>query len=244
MSLTPQDLATNALKKIGAVAAGETPDFNTLNDAYTRLNEFLDLMATQKLTINGIQKFSINGISGHNPYTIGPAGDFNQARPIWVPVVTITLPGTIPADLTLSPISAEGYAEAIVSKTTQSQVPEIFYYDQAGPPKGNLYLWPILNDATVLLNIWVPVALVQFTSLTQSITLLPGYQAMLEWNLAADLLPEWGRVDPETVQMIMGKAESTMGWIKRANMAPQSLKCDPGLLHSNAVNFGGWYVGP
>lgn len=243
--MTPQDICQTALKRIGALAAGETPAFDILNDAFLRLNAFVDLMATQKMTINGIEKFSLAVIPGHNPYTIGPGGDFNQARPIWVPVVTITLPGTIPSDLTLSPISAEGYAQAIVSKQTQSQVPEIFYYDQAGPPRGNLNLWPILNDANVLLNIWVPVALVQFTSLVQVITLLPGYQSMLEWNLALDLIPEWGRAaDPATVQMVSMNAESTMGWIKRANMSPQSLKCDPGLLQPSAVNFGGWYTGP
>lgn len=242
--MTPQDICQTALKRIGALAAGETPAFDLLNDAYLRLNAFLDLMATQKLTINGVQKFSLAGNPGHNPYTIGPGGDFNQARPVWVPIVTITLPGTIPSDLPLQIVGVQLYAQMIASKNVQAQVPQIAYYDQGGPPTGNLYLWPVLNSSSVLVNIWVPVALTQFTSLTQTLSLLPGYQSMLEWNLAKDLLSEWGRPDPAMIQMVMENAESSMGWIKRANMAPASLQCDPGLLSSSAIVGGGnWFSG-
>lgn len=243
--MTPNDLSTVALRRIGAVAASQTPSAPDLLNVYENyLQQMLDLWATQNLTINGIQKFSRAVIAGHNPYTIGSGGDFNQARPIWINAVTITIPGANPADIAVQMLTAEQYATSIVTKTTQAQIAQFGYYDQAFP-LGNLNLWPILNDVNCTLNIWVPVALAQFTSQTQVITLMPGYQAAIEWNLAALLLPEWGRADQATVGMILKHASESLGWIKCANMAPSFNKCDPGLLAAGAISTaGGWYTGP
>lgn len=245
MPLTPTDLCTNALRRIGAIAEGEQPSPALLADTFTRLNTMIDLWGTQRLTINGIEKFSRAAIQGHNPYTIGAGGDFNQVRPIWLSVVTVTIPGTIPTDIPVTIIDAQTYAVMIAAKTTQSQISQYAYYDQAFP-LGNLNLWPVLNDATITLNIWVPVAIVQFTSLTQTITLLPGYQSALEYNLAKEMIPELGRpIDPATGQLVLAQATETLGWIKRANSTPILVQCDPGLLTPGQIVGGGnWYTGP
>lgn len=244
--MTPDDLSTVALRRIGAYGPSETPSADVLLNVYTNyLQAMLDQWAIQRLTINGLQKSSLAVIVAHNPYTIGTGGDFNQVRPTWVPIVTITIPGTVPVDLNIEIVDVATYAKMIQAKTTPSSIPSVAYYDQAGPTLGNLNLWPIPNNATYTLNIWVPVALAQFTGQQQSLTLLPGFKEAITWNLAALLLSEWGRADQATVGMIRQNAAEALGWIKRANMSPSFLQCDPGLLRSGAIIGGGdWYVGP
>lgn len=243
--MTPNDLCTNALKIIGACAAGETPAPDILEDAYARLNRLLDLWALQRQTINGVQRFTKAVIAGHSPYTIGPGGDFNQARPSWIDRVTLAL-GTTPA-IDLRPVELIGKDayQNISAKTVQAQVAQFAYYDLAGPPTGNLYLWPVLNDTSVTISLWLPVAITQFTSQTQTITLLPGYQTALETNLAEVLLPELGRLDPPTVVEVHRQAAASIGWVKRANLQIDQARVDRGLLGPSAGQaIGDWYAGP
>jgi hypothetical protein len=239
--MTPQDLCNAALKAIGALAAGETAAPDVMDDAYARLNRMIDQWALMRQTINGVQRFNKAVTANHNPYTIGVGGDFNQARPVWIDHVTLTLAGTVPIDLDV-PLVGKDIYEAIPNKSSGGQIAQLAYYDLAGMPTGNLYFWLVPNDASVTIGLWLPVAITQFTSQTQALTLLPGYQAAIEKNLALELAPEWGRpIDPLLVQ----QAGAALGWVKRANLQINTLRCDPALLTGGGRSrFGDWYTGP
>lgn len=244
MSVQATTLIDTALKKIGVYQSGETPSAADKADAFAALNSFMDELSTQRLTMNGIQLFSLAVVSGHSPYTIGIGGDFNQVRPLVIDDVTLTLAGSTPTTIPLTPMTQDEYAN-LAAKTVQAQIATSWYYNETyviATPLGGLFFWPILNDATVTINIWVPVAITAFATPTTTYTILPGWQAMLENNLAVALADLFGVDCPARVA---AAANRTMLYVKSINVEPSKMGVDNGLLKSSAQMGGGnWLTGP
>ncbi len=249
MSLTARDLCTNALQDIGAIAQGETPSAADEQFAFVRLNRLVDSWAIQKLTINGVVRTVFNLVAGQgsptNPYTIGPSGDFNVARPTWIQDAGIIWNATTPAsEIPLDLINVDEYA-AISIKTTTSTIPTKLYYDSAFTAlgRGQIFLWPVPSVSTPDLALYLPTAITQFADLTTSFLLLPGYQLALELNLAIDLCPGLGRpLDP----VLAARAREALGFLKRANLQPGLMRVDNALQQGGgySANAGNWLTGP
>lgn len=247
MSITGADLVATALKLLGVYQAGETLRAADAADGFARLNAFVDFLTTQRLSMNGIQKFTGDVIAGHNPYTIGLAQDFNQVRPTWIDDVTITINvGTSTAtDIPIAEWQQDEYANA-AAKAVQAALPTNYYYNATydlSVPSGAIYFWPIPNNATYDLNLWCPVATIgSFATPTTAYKLLPGWQAMLETNLAVELSSLFG---VEVPAVVAAKANATLNTIKRVNTEPGLLSVDNGLLKTAAQTGGGnWLTGP
>jgi len=75
MSATALDVIKGALKRINELAAGETPDDDTANDALYVLNDLLDSLSNEHLACYARVENIFNLTSGQNIYTVGnPAG--------------------------------------------------------------------------------------------------------------------------------------------------------------------------
>lgn len=75
MSDSALDIIKGALRQINELAAGETPDNDTANDALSTLNDLLDSLSNEHLACYNRVENVFNWVSGKNIYTVGnPVG--------------------------------------------------------------------------------------------------------------------------------------------------------------------------
>ena len=140
-------------------------------------------------------------------------------------------------DYPVKPLNIENY-ELIGLKTLQGPWPRFIYY-QPSMPVGNITVWPVPGSGEM--HMFCETVLAQFQSLSDTINLAQGYNMALRWNLAALLLPEYGKNDPILNQQIMNYAESSQAWIKRTNMQPPPIaRFDDALISIHRVNDAAW----
>lgn len=227
---TPRDLIKAAMRKIGAVASGETPSADELSDGLSAFNAMLDSFSNERLVIPSVTEETFPLIAGQATYTMGPNGDFNTTRPM-----AILLANMIDQDLAEYPIALitlEDWAQITV-KNTQNPLPTKLYVEDTYP-KETLHFWPVPSAVrSVILRTWKP--LTTFTSLSTSISLPPGYEEMLVYNLAIRMAPEYGKaVSAEVSQIALDSKEN----IKRKNVKVSALSANPaGTSQTNTFNI-------
>ena len=74
MATQPITIIKGALRSIGALATGETPDADTANDAFLMLNDMLDQWSNERMMVFAVQEVMHELASGQYQYTIGQAG--------------------------------------------------------------------------------------------------------------------------------------------------------------------------
>ena len=84
----PITLIKGALRSIGALATGETPDSDTANDCFEMLNDMLDQWSNQRMMVFAVQEVMHELVSGQYIYTIGPGGNVGSA-------ITGSIAGTV-----------------------------------------------------------------------------------------------------------------------------------------------------
>ena len=74
----PIDIISSALKDIGALAAGETPDPASAQDAFIMLNRMLDQWSNEQMMVYYKTEIIFPITSGQTQYTIGPGGEIGS----------------------------------------------------------------------------------------------------------------------------------------------------------------------
>ena len=74
MATQPIDLIKGALRSIGALGTGETPDPDTANDAFLMMNDMLDQWSTQKMMLFATQEVIHELTTNQTAYTVGSSG--------------------------------------------------------------------------------------------------------------------------------------------------------------------------
>lgn len=85
---TPNDIVTAALTDIGALAPGEPIDPNLGNAAFNTLNDFIDMLSNERLSIPYITEIVHTLVSGTYQYTVGMTGTIHAT-------VTGSIAGTV-----------------------------------------------------------------------------------------------------------------------------------------------------
>jgi hypothetical protein len=220
---TVRELIEGALRKIGVIASGDTPSASEQNDAFKALNRMLDRWSTDGLNIFQVAREEFDLTAGTGSYTIGPTGTFNTSRPAEIERATLE-------DQTQEPV-IEYPIEVITSKEWAEEsskeirgIPRRLYADDAFPLR-TLNLWPIPEKADKLV-LYSKKALTSFTSVNDNVSLPPGYEFAIEFNLAVLLAPEFGRAIDA---IIFENAKDSLGAIKRKNSKPIYLSVDPAI---------------
>lgn len=214
---TALDIVTRALVTINAIQAGESPSAQEAADGLVSLNDLLQSLGNEGLTIAsvGAESFSLTGASS---YTIGTGGTFNTARPIKVTNAYYTVNSVdYPVDI----LTMTQYQDISVKSTTGT-VLEYIAVDYAYP-LARVYTWPVVSSGTLTMNMDKHLATVAATDV---LSLQPGYERMLRYNLAAELIPEYMSVPSNVWQDIMAKAQQSKANIKRINYKPMRLVND------------------
>ena len=189
---TVRELIEGALRKIGVLAMGETLD---TVEAKTALEVLQDIIAAKSgsLFVPIVSQEAITLVIAQGSYTIGEDGspDLETQRPEKIIDVWVRDSGNYdhPVD-----IIDEWNYNAIPSKTMPGRPDRVWYNPTA--PNGTLYAYPV-PDAAESLYISSIKSLTEPTALTEDLlndVYIPRrYHSPLQWMLALELCPEYGK---------------------------------------------------
>lgn len=231
--MTGRELVSASLRLIGALAPGESMEATQATDGLAALNRMIDSWSNERLLINAYTPESALTLSpGDATYTLGTSGDITT-RPILIAKALIRDGLT---DYPVNILTLPQYA-AIANKSTQG-VPDSLY-DDGGYPQRTITLYPVPSSALSLV-LFTLRPLAQIATLDASVSLPPGYEDALIYNLALRLSPEYGKVASELVMMTAVESKTL---IKRANHRPSLMRCDAIPAGSGSrfdINTGGY----
>ena len=227
--ITATALITSSLRTINAIASGETPTSEELTDALAQLNDLLENWSTQMQAVYMSQMEAFATVGGQAAYTIGPAGNWNTTRPVYIDGNAIcTFQGV---DFPVEQIGQGQYNE-IGLKTLQQPIVEQFLY-QNSAPLGMIFLYPTPSQAvTISLN--TQRVLSSVPTIATTLTLPPGYLLAIRYNLAVLLAPDYRKAVTDEVKSI---AASSFGAIKRANTQKRQARFDAALSPGDPVRW-------
>lgn len=232
---TALDLISDALKLIGALAAGETADAGVASDALNRLNDILEQWRLDRLMVYNVTRQTFPLVSSQQLYTIGASGaDFTVERPVWIDSATIEFNhGTAQQfELPLRIFTDQEWGE-VSMKAMASSFPSGVWFNQQFP-LSQLYFWPIPNQAGLRVALMLPMEVLAPVTLASLMTMPPGYQKALRYALAVELAPEMGR---ELSALVLKIARESKASIMAQNESPVTMKCDAGMSSGRPWNW-------
>lgn len=216
--MTVSQLITAALQDLRVLQVGETVSSNDSAFAFDRLNDWVNSLANEGLTVYA-QARTLWTISTAASYTIGVGGVINCARPTGPMDITnigfqdTSVSPTI--EYNLGPVLTEDAYAGIAQKALTSVYPQAAYYNPTWTGGlGLIYLWPLPTSTTLQGVIYTPVPVAEFANTAVTISLPPGYRRFLRTGLAKELSSAFDA--PLTAEQQQAAMESKAD-IKRAN---------------------------
>ena len=206
MSITlQQGIIDPALKLIGVLAAGRSAATWEYADCLDAINALLDSTSVRGLVYQITHELFT--LTGAVSYTMGPAGVFVSPRPLRIrgAATIATNQATYPTRV----VPAEVYA-TIRDRSATGLFARFLCCDYASPA-ATLFLNPAPGAGQ--LELWSLKALANFSAITDTVSLPPGYLEFLKSNLALALAPTFAdaKLTPETVAL----AQSTMAGLAK-----------------------------
>ena len=221
-----RDLVTAALRKIGALAASETPTAEDAQIALDELGRLQDRWSAEDLLLYASSRETFTISANDSTYTIGSGGNVNIVRPVYLEIVNFIETSTDPdTELPLRKLTRDDWAR-IGQKALTSNYPQAWFYDAAfSSARGTLNFWPVPTATTLQGVLYYASGIVEFTSLNTSVSLPPGYREMIVDGLAVKLLPYF-KLPPD--QLLMQSAAEAKAIVKRANTRLSDLRFESG----------------
>lgn len=205
---TAQTIIDRALRLLGQIGAGDDPTSDETADALIALNSMVESWRNEKLMVYVYADYTLTLANGDSSYTYGSGGDVNKARTVKIAAAYIE-DNSVSYPVRL--IDELEYA-AIPDKTTTGDWPDRIYY-QPAYPLGIIYVYPVPN-ATRTLHLVVRGVVDTFTTAATSVSLPPGYEEALAFNLALRLAPEYQTsASPDVIEF----AKEAKANLKRTN---------------------------
>lgn len=192
---TIRDLITGSLRLIEELGAGDTASAESCADGLTALNAMIGSWSIQGDLVytETVETFTLTANDGS--YTIGPTGDFATTRPSRIIAITVN-DGT--NDFPLTMYSIDQYA-SIPNKTIQGP-PDSVYSDYNFPDL-TVKLHPLPGPGYTM-TVYSEKPLSEYSAIADTLTVPPGYERALRYNLAAEIAPEYGKQAPPAVMKI------------------------------------------
>lgn len=232
-AITGLQAITAALGRLNIYLPGETPNANDASFALGELNRLLSSWRQRSLLVSTVsrQSFALVANQGGigNPYTIGTGGTFATTRPAnqnsLLGVNLVLTASTPDSRVPLARLNDSEWASLATPDLTGSQ-PSAYYYDPTiAGGLGRLYLWPIPDNTTNQVELFINSSLAVFADLSTSYQVDDGVDAAIVANLTKLLAGPFGRtLSPEDREW----AAETLSVVKRANSKPSYVANDYG----------------
>ena len=230
---TPQQLINLALKKIGVLAAGQTPLADDITDAFAELNLMLAEWNSQRWMVYHLITQSIAS-TGAQSYTIGPGADIN------VPLRPNNIESAFFRQNNITPLSPDYPLQIVAAREDYNRLrlksltafPQYLFYDSDWPV-GTLYPWPLMMGGLYTLFISYKDTLASIETTSGNISLPPQYYAAILYNLAARLRPSYQLPVDQTVAAM---AAATLNVVRGQNAQIRTLRMPGTLTHGGVYN--------
>jgi hypothetical protein len=183
--------------------------------------------------IDGADQLLYNGLQ--TVQTVPTANTFTytvQGTPVTPATGTLTSAAVSgqPVEIPRTVITDDGFQSIQIKNLPNAQFTNVYYNPTF--PLGQIFLWPKPNTAINQLVLYLQGTFTGFATLFAEYEWpdMPGYELMLEYNLAELLIP-FGQ--PGNADFVRTKAKETLGLIKRANTRLVDLPTDASLLTWN-----------
>lgn len=198
----------------------------------SRLNSMIDSWSNERLMIPYLSQTSFALTASTVSYSIGPGATFNMTRPTQV-VNPCFIRDTSNMDSPLEIINMEAYGR-LVLKSTSGTYPSYLAYDHgfSATSTATLYVYPgPTSGLTLYINTIQPLG--NFSTVTQTLQLPPGYQDAIESNYgmrsALGLIP----ISNDLREM----ARATKAAIKSTNMVTPVARLDYGATATRRISI-------
>lgn len=224
---TVLDLIEGSLRLIEELGAGQTASSEDANDAFYALNSMLETWSIEGDLVytETTETFTLTANDGS--YTMGSGGDFNTARPIRL-LAAVLKNGNNETPLSIYNIDQW----AAIPDKTIAGIPSVIYMDN-NFATANINLYPV-PSTTYSLVLYTEKPLTAFTSTGQTLSLPPGYERALRYNLAVEIAPEYGK---EAKPSVMSAAVESKNLVKNQN----NLFDNDQMIVDEALTFVGAY---
>lgn len=222
-------LISRAMRLLGQLPSGGTPTDAEYADGLVAVNGLLSSWCNEKLMAYAEDGLTLPLTAATSVYTIGPSGTLVATRPVKINIAYIL-------DNSISyPVKLLTEAEyfAIPDKDTAGSWPTVAWYDPL-MPNGALRVYPVPN-ATRSLKLLVRTPLTVFAAVTDTVSLPPGWEDAIAFNLAVRWAPEF---ETAASAEVVAAAKETKASIKRVNSTPILADTDlAGLFPSSSFNI-------
>lgn len=227
MAVAAQTLIQDALEEIGVGNPGETIADADMQLGLRVLDRMLNAWAADETTLAVTNRVTKTVTAGTSTLSVGPSGDIDTQRPVWIDVINYVVPGsTPPVEVVMGQMEDQQY-DALSIKTLTSALPTLFYYQTSiTSALGSLFLWPTPSQ-NVQIVLYLPAAVGEPTSLVSLLNLPPGYQDAIHYDLAYRLCGPMGRPMPDQLPTLRQTALMVM---KRPNQQVPILSVDAALV--------------
>lgn len=215
MSETARTLIKAALRKINAIAAGETLGADEEADGLEALKMMFRSWSANNHRLYYTKQESL-AMTGAASYTIGSGGDLDTVRPISIRGAWLS------DDWPLQMIDEARYRQ--IRMTTASGATAEYLWYSPEYPLGKLYPWP-LGGGTLNIDSLKP--LTDPTALTDDVAFPPEYDEAIVFNLAVRMAPEY---EKEPSQTVFAMAVSSLKRLEMQNFAHQINSIQPDLI--------------
>lgn len=176
--LTRTQIITAALRKLGAIASGATPDSNQLSDGADALNMMVKAWQNIGVRLWTVEWVNQTMTSGTSTYSPDPVLDIQRA-----------FVRRNNNDYLVEVIGMQQYFD-IPDKTDTGLCQKIaFNADRSSP---EIYTWPIPDNSTDVLHYLQVRKLQDFDAASDKPDSPSRWISALVWGLAAELSPEYG----------------------------------------------------
>jgi len=244
--VTVQDLLTRALQDLKVYQAGEVLSADDAQLGLVTLNDWIDGLATDGLTVFTITRTTWT-ITNAASYTIGIGATISVARPTGpeafhnIGYQDTSISPTL--ETQQGPVLSEDAYAALPQKTLTNVYPRYWYYNPTfgATGFGTLSPWPVPTSSTLQGVIYVDTPVAEFAAITDTVSLPQGYRRFFRANLAKELAAAFdAQVSPDLQQAAMESRAN----IKRANSRLIDLSTDAAALFSSALGTSNIYTGP
>lgn len=163
---------------------------------------------------------------------MGPSGTFNTTRPVRIVSAAIRDESQSPAvEYPVEIVSLQQW-QNITVKGMSASLPDRLFAEGSYPLETiNIFPNPTIANKLV---IWSDKPISSFASIDTEISLPPGYEEALIFNLCIRIAPEYGKVVPNEVGLIAIESKAN---IKKLNHRISYMEVDIALLRDRAFNI-------